>query len=67
MILEIQHETRFEYSEATIESLTELRMEPVSDPLQSCHSYHLGVTPPTADSACAAASRLKRTDRGLVG
>jgi len=45
MILEIQHETRFEYSEATIESLTELRMEPVSDPLQSCHSYHLGVTP----------------------
>ena len=47
MILEIQHETRFEYSEATIESLTELRMEPVSDPLQSCHSYHLGVTPPT--------------------
>jgi len=47
MIIEIQHETRFEYSEATIESLTELRMEPVSDPLQSCHSYHLGVTPPT--------------------
>jgi transglutaminase-like putative cysteine protease len=45
MILEIQHETRFEYSEAAIESLTELRMEPMSDEQQSCHSYHLGVTP----------------------
>ena len=45
MILEIQHETRFEYSEAAIESLTELRMEPVSDDQQSCHSYHLAVTP----------------------
>jgi transglutaminase-like putative cysteine protease len=47
MIVEIQHETRFEYSETTIESLTELRMEPVSDSDQSCHSYHLAVTPPT--------------------
>ena len=47
MIVEIQHETRFEYSEATIESLAELRMEPVSDTVQSCHSYHLAVTPPT--------------------
>ncbi len=46
MILEIQHETRFEYSDATIESLTELRMEPMSDEQQSCHSFHLGVTPP---------------------
>ena len=45
MILEVQHETRFEYSEAAIESLTELRMEPVSDEQQSCHSYHLAVTP----------------------
>jgi transglutaminase-like putative cysteine protease len=45
MILEIQHETRFEYSEAAIESLTELRMEPVNDDQQSCHSYHLAVTP----------------------
>ena len=45
MILEIQHETRFEYSEAAIESVTELRMEPVSDANQSCHSYHLAVTP----------------------
>jgi transglutaminase-like putative cysteine protease len=45
MILEVQHETRFEYSEAAIESLTELRMEPVSDSHQSCHSYHLAVSP----------------------
>src|SRR5256885_16817943 len=45
MILEIQHETRFEYSETAIESVTELRMEPVSDGDQSCHSYHLGITP----------------------
>ena len=47
MILEIQHETRFDYSEPAIEALTELRMEPVSDSDQSCHSYHLGVTPTT--------------------
>ena len=47
MILEVQHETRFEYTEAAIESLTELRMEPVSDPNQSCHSYHLAVSPQT--------------------
>jgi transglutaminase-like putative cysteine protease len=45
MILEIQHETRFEYSDPAIESLTELRMEPISDPDQSCHSYHLAVSP----------------------
>ena len=45
MILEIQHETRFEYAEPAIESLTELRMEPVSDPEQSCHSYHLALSP----------------------
>jgi transglutaminase-like putative cysteine protease len=47
MILEVQHETRFEYSETAIESLTELRMEPVSDSNQSCHSYHLAVSPPS--------------------
>ena len=38
MILEVQHETRFEYSEPVTESLTEVRMEPVSDERQSCHS-----------------------------
>ena len=50
MILEIQHETRFEYSEPAAESVTELRMEPVSDEDQSCHSYHLAVSPVTQPS-----------------
>ncbi len=47
MILEVQHETRFEFSEPVTEVLTELRMEPASDADQSCHSYHLAVTPAT--------------------
>jgi transglutaminase-like putative cysteine protease len=45
MILEIQHETRFEYSEPVRELLTELRMEPISDADQSCHSFHLEISP----------------------
>ena len=45
MILEIQHETRFEYSEPVKELTTELRMEPASDADQSCHSFHLEVSP----------------------
>ena len=47
MILEIQHETRFEYSENAIEAMTELRMEPASDHQQSLHSFHLAVAPVT--------------------
>jgi transglutaminase-like putative cysteine protease len=47
MILEVQHETRFEFSEPVTEVLTEVRMEPASDADQSCHSYHLAVTPAT--------------------
>src|SRR5262245_31991391 len=47
MILEIQHETRFEYSEPVSESLTEVRMEPAIDVDQSCCSFHLSVTPAT--------------------
>jgi transglutaminase-like putative cysteine protease len=47
MILEIQHETRFEYSEPVTESLTEVRMEPAIDLDQSCCSFHLSVSPPT--------------------
>jgi transglutaminase-like putative cysteine protease len=47
MILEVQHETRFEYSEPVMESVTELRMEPVSDLDQSCRSFHLAVRPET--------------------
>jgi transglutaminase-like putative cysteine protease len=45
MILEIQYETRFEYSEPAAESVTEVRMEPASDADQSCHSHHLAVSP----------------------
>jgi transglutaminase-like putative cysteine protease len=46
MILEIQHETRLEYTQPVIESMVELRMEPVSGPEQSCHSFHLAISPP---------------------
>src|SRR5258705_12577399 len=45
MILEVKQEPGLEYTERRIESLTELRMEPVSDSTQSCHSYHLAVSP----------------------
>jgi transglutaminase-like putative cysteine protease len=46
MILEVQHETRLEYSEPVTESVTEVRMEPGSDADQSCRSFHLAVSPP---------------------
>ncbi len=45
MILEIQHETCFTYPEPVTEAVTEVRMEPVSGPDQSCHSFHLRVDP----------------------
>jgi transglutaminase-like putative cysteine protease len=45
MILEVQHETRLDYSEPVTESVAEVRMEPVSDADQSCRSFHLAVTP----------------------
>lgn len=48
MILEVQHETRLEYSEPVSESIAEVRMEPASDAAQSCRSFHLAVTPPAA-------------------
>lgn len=44
MILEIQHETRLDYTEPVAEWLTEVRMEPASDERQSCHSFHLVVS-----------------------
>ena len=47
MILEIQHETRLEYTEPVSEWLAEVRMEPVSDERQTCHSFHLAVSQPT--------------------
>lgn len=43
MILQIQHETRLEYSAPVTEWLAEVRMEPVSDDDQQCHSFHLRV------------------------
>jgi transglutaminase-like putative cysteine protease len=46
MILEVQHETRFEYTEPVAEWMTEVRMEPGSSADQSCHSFHLAVSPP---------------------
>ena len=48
MILEIQHETSLEYTTPVSEWITELRMEPVSDQTQSCHSFHLLVSQPTS-------------------
>jgi transglutaminase-like putative cysteine protease len=48
MILEVQHETRLEYTEPVTEALTELRMEPASDADQSCCSFHLAVSPAAA-------------------
>jgi transglutaminase-like putative cysteine protease len=45
MILEIQHETRLAYSEPVSEAICEVRMEPRTDGDQSCHSFHLTVSP----------------------
>jgi transglutaminase-like putative cysteine protease len=47
MILEVKHETRLKYTEPVSEALTEVRMEPVSDEDQSCHSFRLLLSPPT--------------------
>lgn len=46
MILEIQHETELSYTEPVIESVTEVRMEPLSDDDQSVRSFRLTVDPP---------------------
>jgi transglutaminase-like putative cysteine protease len=45
MILEVQHETCLDYAAPVTESVTEVRMEPVSDADQSCRSFHLAVGP----------------------
>lgn len=47
MILEVQHETRFDYDGPVTEWVTETRMEPASDADQTCHSFHLEVAPAT--------------------
>lgn len=46
MILEIQHETAMEYSQPVSEWLCELRMEPMSDASQRCHSFQISVGQP---------------------
>lgn len=46
MILEIQHETRLQYSNPVTEWLAEFRVEPMSDEGQSCQSFHLSVSQP---------------------
>ena len=47
MIIEIQHETTLQYSESIKEWLAEVRMEPISDERQTCHSFHVAVSQPT--------------------
>ena len=51
MILEIQHETAIEYSQPVSEWLCELRMEPVSDGRQRCHSFRISVGQPATISS----------------
>jgi transglutaminase-like putative cysteine protease len=46
MILEIQHETRLDYTEPVTEAVAEMRVEPVSDAEQTCCSFNLNVSPP---------------------
>jgi transglutaminase-like putative cysteine protease len=47
MILEVQHETRFDYDGPVSEWVTEARKEPISDAEQTCRSFHLEVAPTT--------------------
>lgn len=48
MILEIQHETQLDYTATIAEWMAEVRMEPLTDERQSCHSFHLRVSQPTS-------------------
>jgi transglutaminase-like putative cysteine protease len=50
MILEIQHETVMEYSQPVSEWLCELRMEPMSDRVQRCHSFQITIGQPATIS-----------------
>lgn len=47
MILEVQHETVIEYSEPVREWQCELRMQPVGDAMQRCHSFEITISQPT--------------------
>jgi transglutaminase-like putative cysteine protease len=46
MILQVQHETRLQYSEPVTEWIAEMRMEPVSDERQTCQSFYLRLSEP---------------------
>lgn len=48
MILEIQHETVLDYTEPVVESISEVRIEPLSDQDQSCCSFFLAIAPVVA-------------------
>jgi len=50
VILEIQHETTMEYSQPVSEWLCELRMEPMSDRGQRCHSFQITLGQPATIS-----------------
>ena len=43
----IRHHTRFRYSSSIMESFMEVRMEPLSDSYQRCHSFVLSTDPPS--------------------
>jgi len=49
MILQVQHETCLQYSDPVTEWVAEMRVEPVSDERQTCQSFHLRLSEPTAD------------------
>lgn len=47
MLIEIEHELRFEYDDFIHESFMELRVEPLTDASQTLRSFYLAVGPPT--------------------
>lgn len=47
----VKHITRFEYSAAITESVTEVRMQPITDAQQVCRDFQLNVNPPTRVAA----------------
>jgi len=45
MRLSVRHLTRYDYDGPVLESYNDIRLRPVSDPLQRCDHYHLRVSP----------------------
>lgn len=45
MRLKIHHRTRYHYSEAVAENYNEVRLQPVSNSTQECHSFQLATVP----------------------